>query len=148
MKKTGFTLLETMIYIALFAVLMSGALVTVYALLGSVADNQTFESAYTEGLFVYQKLTWALSDAAAVVVVDSVTLKVVHEHHSLLFTASSSQWWLTKDLGPTRPVSSPEFPVSDVQLMVSVATPDLPAHVQVRYRIDGIPFSYVTYLRQ
>jgi prepilin-type N-terminal cleavage/methylation domain-containing protein len=148
MKKLGFTLLETMIYIALFGVLMSGALVTVYALLGSVASNQQFEAAYSEGLFINQKIAWLLSDAVDVAVVASGTLKIIRPDSTVFLTASSSEWWLTTQGGSALPVSSPEFTVSEVHLEVSGGVSQKPLQIQVQYRIADIPFLYLTYVSQ
>lgn len=148
MKTLGFTLLETIIYIALFGVLMSGALVTVYSLLGSVASNQKFEAAYSEGLFVNQKMARLLSEATDLVVIDRSTLKIIRLDSSVFLFASSSQWWLTTSRGSTLPLSSAGVHVSDVLLDVSQATSEKPAVIRVQYHIGNIPFSLVMYLQQ
>jgi len=57
----GFTLIETVIYIALFAFIMTGALVSIYGILGSSARNQTKAMVQEEGSFLLGKIDWALS---------------------------------------------------------------------------------------
>jgi prepilin-type N-terminal cleavage/methylation domain-containing protein len=57
----GFTMLETIIYLALFAMIMSGALVSAYGLIGSGARNQTKALVQEEGTFLLGKIDWALT---------------------------------------------------------------------------------------
>ncbi len=147
MKNNGFTLIETIIYIALFGVLMSGALVTIYALLGSVESNQRFEAAYSEGLFINKKIAWELSFATDVVVMASGTLSIIRPDGVVSLMASSSRWWLQVGGGTALPVSSPEYIVSNVLFTSAIPTLDIPTRVSVQYQIKGVPFSYVTYIQ-
>lgn len=66
MKKRGFTLIEAIVYLALFSILMSGALVSVYTLLGSSARNQTKATVQEEGSFLIGKIDWALTGAKVI----------------------------------------------------------------------------------
>lgn len=60
-RQSGFTLVETMIYVALFAIIMSGAIVSIYGIIGSSARNQTKAMAEEEGSFLLGKIDWALT---------------------------------------------------------------------------------------
>lgn len=62
----GFTLIETIIYIALLALIMGGTLMVVFNLLESSAKLNTSTTAQEEGNFVLRKLDWALSGASNV----------------------------------------------------------------------------------
>ena len=63
---SGFTLIEAIIYIALFALIMVGALVSIYGILGSSARNQTKAMVAEEGSFLLGKIDWALSGAESI----------------------------------------------------------------------------------
>lgn len=67
----GFTLLETLIYIALFSVLIGGVLATTYNIIEASGRNQTKTVLEQEGLFLSSKLNWALAGASTVAVVPS-----------------------------------------------------------------------------
>lgn len=65
MKSTtaGFTLIETLIYIALFTLLMGSAFVVTYQLIDSSGDLSVKNTTQEEGSFVMRKLDWALTSA-------------------------------------------------------------------------------------
>jgi type II secretory pathway pseudopilin PulG len=62
----AFTLIETIIYIALFGLFMSGVLLSVYGMLQSGDQFSNRTSASNEGAFVTAKLDWALRSLGSV----------------------------------------------------------------------------------
>jgi Tfp pilus assembly protein PilV len=60
--QSGFTLIETIIYIALFALIISGAVVSVYSIMGSNARNQTKAMVEEEGNFLVGKIDWMFNE--------------------------------------------------------------------------------------
>ena len=62
----GFTLIETLIYIAIYSIIMAGALVSVYAILGSSARNAMKAMVQEEGSFLIGKIDWALTGAQSI----------------------------------------------------------------------------------
>lgn len=66
-SEKGFTLIEVVVYIALFAILMGGAIVTAYSVFESAAHNQTIAIVEEEGNFLTGKIDWALSNAQSIV---------------------------------------------------------------------------------
>ncbi len=78
-KNSGFTLIETMIYIALFALIMTGTIVSIYGILGSSARNQLKAMVQEEGSFLVGKVDWSLNGASSIEVRDngfSLTLNI------------------------------------------------------------------------
>ncbi len=61
--KRGFTLIETVIYIALLGLIMSGAVMMSYQLLQGSGSTSARSTVQDEGGFVLRKLSWALSGA-------------------------------------------------------------------------------------
>lgn len=64
--REGFTLIETVIYIALFALIMSGTLVSIYGIIGSSIKNQTRAMLESEGSFLIGKMDWYLNGAKSI----------------------------------------------------------------------------------
>ncbi len=60
-NKRGFTLIETLIYIALYSIIIGGAIVAVYTIFESAGRNQAEAMLEEEGMFLVGKLNWALS---------------------------------------------------------------------------------------
>ena len=63
----GFTLLETILYIALLGILMSSVLLCVFTLSQNADRFETKNTASDEGAFVIAKLQWVIGNAASVV---------------------------------------------------------------------------------
>ena len=57
----GFTLIETVLYIGLMGILMTGTLLIVYQLLQSSSHTNAKTTLQNEGTFVLRKLDWAFS---------------------------------------------------------------------------------------
>lgn len=66
-KQQGFTLIEALLYLALFAILMAGAVVTAYTIFESAGRNQGKEMIQQEGDFLIAKIDWALSGAQTII---------------------------------------------------------------------------------
>jgi prepilin-type N-terminal cleavage/methylation domain-containing protein len=57
----GFTLIETIIYLALFAIFLGGAVATAYNMFEASGRNQTKNIVQEEGNFLIAKIEWALA---------------------------------------------------------------------------------------
>ena len=57
----GFTLIETLVYLALFSIVIGGLFLSAYAFFGSVGRNQTQALLQQEQDFLISKIDWALS---------------------------------------------------------------------------------------
>src|SRR5581483_3447430 len=62
----GFTLIEVVVYLALFAILFGGAVLAAYNIVESSGRNQSKADIQQEGEFIIGKINWALSGAASV----------------------------------------------------------------------------------
>ncbi|MCX6759556.1 MAG: type II secretion system protein [Candidatus Nealsonbacteria bacterium] len=60
-EQKSFTLIETLVYIALFAILMGGAVVVAYTVFESAGRNQAKQILQQEGDFLIGKIEWVLS---------------------------------------------------------------------------------------
>jgi len=70
-KYSGFTLIETVIYIALFALIMTGTIVSIYGILGTSSRNQLKAMVQEEGSFLVGKVDWNLNGAKSVEIKDA-----------------------------------------------------------------------------
>lgn len=59
--KSGFTLIEVVVYLALFAIMFGGAVAVAYNVIESSGRNQTKAIVQEEGDFLVAKINWALS---------------------------------------------------------------------------------------
>src|SRR3989344_6040986 len=65
-RQGGFTLIETILYIGLFAILVGGILVSVYPIFTNTGRSSLQVTVDTEAGFLLRKFAWALSSINAV----------------------------------------------------------------------------------
>lgn len=102
-NQQGFTLIETLIYIALFTVIMGGVGVMAYVVIESAGRGQTRIDLQEEGDFLLGKLNWALSGASSATVTPT-TLTVSKYNFSanpLVFNASGTKLTLKEGVTGT-----------------------------------------------
>lgn len=69
----GFTIIEALIYLGLFAIVMAGIISVAYAVFESSGRNQTKVMVQTEGNFILGKINWALTGGTPATFVPSPT---------------------------------------------------------------------------
>ena len=151
----GFTLIEVLIYIVLFGLLMSGAVVSAFQLLQSGQHQDLNFAAQQEGNFVDRKLAWVLSSASAVSVsggnVMTVTRSDLGAQSPLVVDASGgtmARITLARHGAAAQPITADGLVVSDVLFAVTPPAGGLPEAVHASFSLAGKAFSYAMYLRQ
>ncbi len=144
MKNSGFTLLETIIYLALFSVLMSGAVMAVYQLLSSIDKDERTLKVLTESNFINQKLDWALSGKSVIEIIDTNTLKITRLDDPLIspltFNFYDAQLYLSRNGGVPLLLTNNTLKISDVTVSY------LNGHLQYNYKVNGDQFWFVAYV--
>lgn len=115
-KQKGFTLIETLIYLALFAILMSGIGVTVYAVIEGAGRGQTKIMVQEEGGFLLGKINWALAGASSATATPS-TLTISRYNYPLnplVFGLNGTTMTLKEGSGTTTPLNSDDVKVTNL----------------------------------
>ncbi len=86
LKNKGFTLIEMVIYIALFSIMMGGLIVTVYQLYQSAGAMNSKVTEQEEINFVIKKIDWVLTGAYS----SSIVISNLHQKLSVYKTGFSS----------------------------------------------------------
>ncbi len=154
-KNHGMTLIETILYIGLFGMLMSGAVVATWQVMATGAKNERAVGIQIEGAFLTQKIKWALTGASSVMVTGSSTLVVTRpdlasvtpSQSPLTFSASGTTITLARGAFESLPLTNEALHVSDVSFTVTPATGNVATATAVSFSIEGKPFSFITYLR-
>lgn len=149
--------METLIYIALFSILMSGAVVAAYNLLEGGSRNKIAIWIQEEGTFINRKINWALTGASAVSASpDGTTLTITRPNlgsqSPLIITGARATISIKR--GASAPVElnrerfAVEDPTSGRLFTVQSASAGRPASVTISFEIQGRPFIFRTYVRQ
>ena len=83
-KQQGITLIEVLVYLGLFAVLMSGIITATYTLLQGSRSNENAVAIQEEGTFLMRKINWELTGAASVSTIGANTLIVTNDFQTKL----------------------------------------------------------------
>lgn len=153
----GFTLIETLVYVALFALLMSVAAATLYNLLEGGDRTRVAIGVQEEGTFINRKINWALTGASAVQVSpDGMTLTVTRPdlgtQSPLTVIADGATMTIVRNTGDPVVLNNERFlverPAAGPLFSIQPASGGKPPSMTVNFRIQESPFIFKTYVRQ
>lgn len=150
----GFTLIETIIYMGLFSLIMSGFLVGVYQILE--AHNFTQDKVYTqeEGSFLIHKIDWALAGASVIyeptVNTSGEVLRVKNKGITYEFRLESEHIQLSRDASAFSDLNGNVVKISGLSFNhTDIDGPGgKPASVIASFYVNGQYFESLRYLRQ
>ncbi len=155
--KKGFTLIELVIYIALFGILMTTAVSATTQLLENGARNKLAVGTEEEGTFILRKFNWILSGAQFVSTSGS-SLTVTRipgqdfasTDNPVIFSVNNGLLLMQRGGGDPVPLNSDGFLVKNLSFSVTTNTVNaiVQTVVSVAFEINNIPFVFKTYLRQ
>jgi hypothetical protein len=146
-----------MIYIALFSILMTGAMIGAYNLLEAGGRNVTAIGIQEEGTFINRKINWALTGASAVnASADGTTLTITRPdlgaQSPLVIVGNGTAISIARGAGVATGLNSERFPVSNPTsgkiFVMRAGSGGKPPAVTISFQIQGKPFIFRTYVRQ
>jgi hypothetical protein len=125
---SGFTLIEAIIYLAIFSILIGGGIASAFYLFEAAAYGGTYAHLSEESDFMLEKIGWALRRADAVtaptpsLVADTL---VIHEHDdtTLVFTHAGTDLTLRVDSAPPTPLNASDVHIEAIQFSHMAETP-------------------------
>jgi hypothetical protein len=141
----AFTLVEVMIYIALFGMLVGGAVVSAYQVLSGGARNQRSIEIQEEGTFIHRKINWEVAQAnTASVVSDTLVLEPGH----VVFAEDAGRMTIARGASSVAlPISSESVVLASTTFAVTPGVGGKPTSVRASFLVDDVPFAFVRYLR-
>lgn len=151
MNQAGFTLIETLIYLALFAIVIGGGMVALYQIIQSTDAANNKVIVQEEANFLLRKIDWALTGATAISVPSATSListkKINGVAAQLTFNLFGTNLTLKQDADPAVVLNSSSVSVSRLSF----------TKISVSGQADGITavfalgpqvFSITKYLRK
>ncbi len=161
MKNFGFTLMETLVYIALFSLIMTGGFVTAFQLIQGNDALVERTTAGEEGNFIIKKMEWVLSGISnnpadiaspgANHVATSTILSIKKWHNgvkiplTIEYNASKGVILIQENLNPPLPLSTSNVKVNNLEFSYISSNGNTPLGISVRFTLDGKIFTYTTY---
>ncbi|MDE2399790.1 MAG: prepilin-type N-terminal cleavage/methylation domain-containing protein [Patescibacteria group bacterium] len=160
-SKKGFTLIEVIIYIALFSLLMGTALVAAYQLIDGSGKLSTKNTTQEEGNFVMRKIDWALTGVQSITTPSSGTTNnlVVNKYDgntiTIDLTGTNPKKIEIKEStngNAFLPIITDNVSISNLQFTYLAPTGSAPIGITATFTItkDGVdfPFTITKYIRK
>lgn len=145
-RNRGFTLIEMIIYVALFSIMIGGVAITVYNLIQNATSTSTKVVTQEEINFVLKKLDWALTGADSTTIDVSPTDELEFTNDNIgsdfAFDLDSSRIRITED-GDTDFLTTENVEVESLEFSYDAAT----KIISVEFVIDGITANFSKYLK-
>ena len=145
--------METMIYIALFGILMSGALVGVYNLVEGGESNTMSARVEEEGTFLNRKINWALTGASSVTVSPSgdeitITRPDLGAQSPIKITSSGEKMTLSRGTGAAIDLNDERLKIENLAFVYTPSINGRPPSVHASFKVKKKVFTFRNYLRQ
>lgn len=145
--KKGFSLIESIIYLALFGLIISSALFSSYGIIESGNKNSEYAKYQNEALFINQKINWALSDVENILVSNNGKILTITKHgpvteNPLVFSHTNNHIDFTVGTQPPLILTNESFKITDLLFIYD----SLEKYVSIEYKINDKEFKYRKYL--
>lgn len=157
----GFTLIETLLYLALFSIIIGGVLVSAYQIILASTASQESALIQEEGHFLVAKINWALTGATLVSVTSPTFLQIDkfgYPDNPITFDGSTENLIIQKGVNPSFILNSDSVTVTSVTgvdfFIHTPGTGGKPDAIQATFRATSKltgkyqDFSTTKYLRQ
>jgi len=138
----GFTLIETIIYMALLAFIMGAGITAAYYLIDSSAKGKSDTNTIAEAEFLMRKIDWAMTGAESV---DSGQMKIVRGGTEIKFDTNSGRVRISINGNSPIELTSSSTKVTGLEF---ISIPTSPAGMTASSTIDGKHFEITKYLRK
>ena len=126
--KNGFTLLEAIIYVAIFSLMLSGALLVTYQLIVSSERGASNNGLEAEANFLLRKINWLVEGATTLNISQPDVLEITNHGQTFILTLDPTIQALTLD---GQPLNNSRTKISELQF-----TPLTPAGVETAFKLN------------
>jgi len=148
----GFTLIETVIYIGLFAIIMTMSLLSVHQLLQGFSQVSGKATVQDEESFVLRKIDWALGGISNTLPAfagtpSSITIRR-YDGNQVRFRLSGTGVEISENGGSYVPITTDNVRVSNLSFTYITPTGNGPAGIMATVTINGQTASTTRYIRK
>jgi hypothetical protein len=138
-KKDGLTLIETIIYVALFGFILTGVVVSIYPIFSGADKTSRDVSREIESLFVLQKISWTISSASSVSVAESNNeLNVTTPDGNFIFRENNRAIEIKNAGGGFEPLNSSRVRITDFKVNDYAVSEGAPRYIEIEFLADGL----------
>jgi type II secretory pathway pseudopilin PulG len=151
-EQSGFSLIETLLYIAIVAFALGGLLTAVYAVLNGGEEVRAKAVAAQEIVFLSRKIDNALSESNAIVLPaagnagDTLIIQTTGVD-TIAFSLSAGVAYISRNGASPIPLTDSTVTISSLSFENISASGSAPAAVRTSFFADDNPFDAVRYIR-
>ncbi|MDD5068283.1 MAG: type II secretion system protein [Candidatus Pacebacteria bacterium] len=152
MKTTGgFTLIESVVYVALLALIMGGVLPLVYQILQGSNTLSGINAVQEEANFVLHKIDWALGGISNILSsfsdADTITIPR-YDGNQVRFRLNTDKIEMSESGGTYLPITTANVAATHLLFHYIPAMGTGPAGVKVSFTLGTVPFEITKYIRK
>lgn len=145
--------METLVYMALFSVIMGGAMMATYNLIEGGNRNILAIGVEGEGTFLNRKINWALTGASsASVSPDSTTLTIVRPdlgaQSPLVISGNGTGITIKRGVGAAVGLTNDRFVISNTRFVIQPGIAGRPPSITSSFDVQTKTFMFRTYIRE
>jgi len=145
--KKGFSLIESIIYLALFGLIISSTLFSSYGIIESGNKNSEYAKYQNEALFINQKINWALSDVKNISVSNNRKILTITNNgpvteNPLVFSHTNNHIEIAVGTKPPLILTNENYRITDLLFFYN----SLEKFVSMEYKINDKEFKYKKFL--
>lgn len=152
-NQRGFSLIETIIYLALYGIIIGGIVISIYGIFESGNRNQTKAMVQEEGTYLLGKIDWALTGATSASVSPSNKLLYVNRNglpsldNPLTFDTSGGDMKLSRGIDAPERISNTNVSVTNVNFIHTTESSDgvTPESVKTSFTLSALTPNGMTY---
>ncbi len=147
-RQSGFTLIETILYIALFAIIMGAVLMATYRMIESTDKAQVKSLVQNEAQFAIRKYNWLLTGATIDPTSTITSLKLTNPNlpsssNPIVFTVAGNKSILTLGSTAAVQITSDIAPITASAFSITPASGTSPAQAEWTFTMSNSYYSEV-----
>jgi type II secretory pathway pseudopilin PulG len=151
--RSGFTLIETLVYMGLLAFIMGSMLIVVYQIIESNSKSQVKIDVREEGNFLMEKLEGGMNGASLINVIGVNTLSIIRPSGNITFTFSGQALNIKRGSGTMVALNSANIVLSSssfkyMHSTTSTAPDEVTANFTLTEQTYAQDFSFTKYIRK
>jgi len=147
--RKGFTLIEVVIYIALFSILLGGAFVTAYQLIDSSRFLGAKNTVQEEGNFVLRKFNWALMGILDVTAPSPSSLVVTkYGGNKVYIELNADKIEMRESSTSFLPITTDNVKVSNLHFEITFSGESDISKIEATATINNIDFKITKFIRK
>ena len=149
MKKSGFTLIETVIYIALLSFILGAVIFSVYQIMDSKIKLQQETDYLEEENFILKKIDWVLTEVSQIDLINPQHLQIVKQNQETIkLRLDNGEMQLKTNNDPWVKITSDRLKIKNLVFQKIISSENFPDGLAIKIDTDQFNIDVIKYLKK